>query len=117
MDHSPDNVPNDDTNSSGLTASDRHRLLAAERRRLVLDMLAGNTDSIELGELATGIVAREDGIDAVDEATVERVAITLHHVHLPKIAQFGIIDYDPEARRIEPIEGPIDTVQRDSVDY
>lgn len=113
----PLNDPNDDTNASDLTASDRHRLLAVERRRLVLDILAGNTDPVELDELATGIVEREDGTDAVDEPTVERVAITLHHVHLPKVAQFGIIDYDPKTRRIEPIESPIDAVQRDPADY
>lgn len=117
MPQPPDNVPNDDADTPDLTASDRHRLLAAERRRLVLDMLARNTASVELDELASGVVAREDGIEAVDEAAIERVATALHHVHLPKIAQFGIIDYDAEAHRVDPIDGPIDAVRIDPDDY
>ncbi|WP_254765074.1 DUF7344 domain-containing protein [Natrinema marinum] len=81
--------------------SHRHRLLTSTRRRLTLDVLAGVTEPVSLSELATGIVAREDGVDAVDEASVGPVSVDLHHVHLPLMADIGIIDYDPETRRIE----------------
>ncbi|QLG48446.1 DUF7344 domain-containing protein [Natrinema halophilum] len=83
------------------TEGDRHRLLAAKRRRLTLDILAGMTGAVELVELAAGIVAREDGIDGVDDETVSEVTIALHHVHLPVMAEFGIIDYDPIDRCIK----------------
>ena len=81
-----------------LRSPDRHRLLASERRRLTLDILEGTGATVELVELARGIVAREDGIDAVDEDAVLHVAIALHHVHLPLITEMGVLEYDPVAR-------------------
>lgn len=68
---------------------------------MTLDVLAGQESPIELAELAAGIAARERGADAIDEEIVSRVARSLHHVHLPVIAQFGVIDYAPDANRIE----------------
>lgn len=85
-----------------LTETDRHRLLAAERRRLVLTVLAERPPSVELEELTTEIAAREPGVDATDEETVERVALTLHHTHLPTLAEMGVVDYDLQTQRIEP---------------
>lgn len=92
---------NADPNRIDLTASDRFRLLAADRRRLTLDVLEGNTSPVDLDELAAGIAAREDGIGACESA-VERVAVDLHHVHLPKMDDVGVVEYDPAARRVEP---------------
>jgi|AntDeeMinimDraft_4_1070355.scaffolds.fasta_scaffold00003_201 hypothetical protein len=78
------------------------RLIAVERRWLVLDVLGGQTTPVELEELAAGIAAREDGNGAADEKAIERVAITLHHTHLPKLADLGVLHYDPESRRVDP---------------
>lgn len=83
-----------------LTASERHSLFAAHRRRVALDILAGRTDPVELEELAAEIAARENGRDAAEE-TIERVAITLHHTHLPKMAEMGVLNYDSVSRRID----------------
>lgn len=85
-----------------LPADERQSLLAVERRWLALDILMGKTTPVGLEELAAGIAAREDGSDAADEGTIERVAITLHHTHLPRMAEVGVLDYDPESRRIDP---------------
>lgn len=105
-----------DASTVELSASDRHELLVADRRRLTLDILAGNTTPVELEELAAGIAAREDGIDAVDEETIERAAIDLHHAHLPKMAELGVLEYDPETRRIDPSGIAIDSVHPDYFD-
>ena len=86
------------TTLGDLRPADRHRVLTSERRRLTLDILAGTGAAVERVELARGIVAREDGIDAVDEDAILHVAITLHHVHLPLIAELGVLAYDPESR-------------------
>ncbi len=99
----PPNATTDDgTKAVELTESDRHELLAAERRRLTLDILEGKTASIELASLATGIAARERGLDAADEDVVKRVTVSLHHTHLPIMVDAGVLDYDPEAKRIDP---------------
>lgn len=86
---------------AGISETDRHRLLASERRRVALEILTGRTDPVDLDDLAAGIVGREDDVDAADEAAVERVAVQLHHMHLPKMAELGIIDYDPATNRID----------------
>ncbi|UHQ95293.1 DUF7344 domain-containing protein [Haloterrigena alkaliphila] len=51
-------------------------------------------------ELAAGIVARENGADAVDDETVACVACSLHHVHRPMIDALGVIEYSPDTNRI-----------------
>lgn len=97
--------PNNTTEPPGSTeppASERARVLATDRRRLALDILEGQTTPVELEELAAGIVAREDGNTAVCEETIEQVAISLHHSHLPKLDDAGVLDYDPESHRIDP---------------
>ncbi|MFB9807689.1 hypothetical protein ACFFQF_21850 [Haladaptatus pallidirubidus] len=93
-----------DKNSSTdeLTASDLHSLLAVERRRLVLDILTGIITTVELRELATEIAEREDGTDVADEDTIEHVIIELHHNHLPRLDDAGLVDYDPDSHTIDP---------------
>ncbi|NKE36506.1 hypothetical protein GWG54_11865 [Natronococcus sp. JC468] len=69
-----------------------------ERRRLTLEVLASRADSLGLEELAAA-VTRRAGLDG--SATVERVALELHHGHLPRLADRGVLDYDPNRRRVE----------------
>lgn len=85
----------------GISETDRHRLLASEQRRMALEILKGRTAPVDLEDLAAGIAGREDGADAADEEAVEHVAVQLHHAHLPKMAELGIIDYDPDTNRIK----------------
>ena len=85
-----------------LTESERHRILAAERRRLTLTILSEQMTSVEFLELATEIVTREAGINATDEETIEKVAMTLHHTHLPVLDEKGVVDYDLRSQQIKP---------------
>lgn len=87
---------------AALTESERYRVLEAERRRLILAILAERMTPIDLLELATEIVAREAGPNATDEEAIERVAITLHHTHLPILDEKGVVDYDLRSQRIAP---------------
>lgn len=87
---------------TALSETDRHRVLAADRRRLALTVLAERSLSIDLSELAAEIAAREPGIDATDTEAIERVAITLHHNHLPTLEEKGVVHYDLRSQRIEP---------------
>lgn len=83
-----------------LTESEWHRLLANERRRLVLDVLADRTTPVTLDDLAAAVAAREEGLDAAD--AVESVKLTLYHAHLPKLADLGVLGFDPDSHRIFP---------------
>lgn len=95
-----------------LSASEWHRLLAVERRRLALDTLADETRPSDLETLAREMAARESESGTTDEETIEQVKISLHHSHLPVLAEVGVIDYDPETHRIDP-----DTERLDAYRY
>lgn len=78
-----------------LTENERYCLLAEERRRMALDVLTDRATPVDLEDLAAAVVARVTSVEGVDEETVERMAIRLHHGDLPKMADLGVIDYDP----------------------
>lgn len=84
-----------------LSTSEQHRLLAAEQRRLVLEILEDESLPFGLKGLATEVAAREAENDTANEETVRRVLISLHHTHLPALDDAGILTYDPESHRIE----------------
>lgn len=92
-----------------LAPRERHELLASDRRRQTVEALADATAAVELGDLAAEISARETTTDE-DERSKERVAISLHHVHLPKMVDAGILEYDPTERVIEPLDAPVNPV-------
>ncbi len=68
---------------------------------MTIDVLTGRDGPVELADLAAGIAARENGIDDTDGKTVASVALALHHVHLPRMDDWGLIDYDPAENRGE----------------
>ncbi|MBV0924502.1 hypothetical protein KTS45_09860 [Halomicroarcula limicola] len=77
-----------------LSANERYRLLASDRRRVLLDALKETTVPTALASLATEVAAREEGVDAGDDEAVERVAVTLHHNHLPRMEDADLLRYD-----------------------
>lgn len=79
-----------------LPESERHRLLADDRRRMTLDVLGRRTSPVDLEDLAASIADRETTGD-----TVEQITGRLHHAHLPMMDELGVIDYEPDANRIE----------------
>jgi hypothetical protein len=84
-----------------LTESDRHDLLSDRRRRVVLDVLRARVTPISLDSLAEAVAVRETDCDTPGPETVDTVALTLHHNHLPRMANVGVLDYDAESRRVE----------------
>lgn len=64
--------------------------IADERRRTVLDVLEGVDGWLPRTPLANLVATRGD--DAV-----EAVAVQLHHRHLPKLDQAGLVAYDRDA--------------------
>lgn len=112
-----DRPPSSSASSSGLTDSDRHRLFAAEQRRIALELLEEADLPVALEELATAITDRETELgtreaDAPDAGDAERVAISLHHVHLPLMADLGVVDYDAASRRVEAFRAPEEPTPR-----
>jgi hypothetical protein len=85
-----------------LPENDRHRLLASERRRLALSVLSERSSPVALEELADEIARRERDLDENDAESVRRVRTTLHHVHLPKLADRDFLQYDTRSNWIVP---------------
>ncbi|WP_205427188.1 hypothetical protein [Halorussus sp. MSC15.2] len=74
--------------SSDARSLDRiFEILAAERRRHALYVLFRRTEPITLTDLAVEVAS----LEAADS---ERVAATLHHVHLPKLVSADVAEYD-----------------------
>ena len=88
------------TGIAPLSESEWHRILSVERRRFLLDVLDDRPTPVGFDELAESVAAREAGTARID---VERVAITLHHNHLPRLAKLGVVEYDHEARLVESV--------------
>lgn len=84
-----------------VSTSEPHRLLAVERRRIALEILSEGEVPVTLDELAAAIATREAERDVVEPDAIERVAISLHHAHLPMMEEFGVINYDLATARIE----------------
>lgn len=86
---------------SSLDETDRHLLLSVARRRITIDILANGTAPIYLDDLAAAVADRETDAAMASNETVERVAVSLHHSHLPMMDDFGLIEYDRESTRVE----------------
>lgn len=87
---------------SGLSPSEWH-LLADDRRRLTIALLADRTNPMSLEDLAKEIATNEHGT-LPNGAGIEQVSTSLHHIHLPKLDEAGVLTYDPDTHRIVPPE-------------
>lgn len=83
--------------------SDDHDSSAQSRRRRVLERLLAHGGRMESSELADELVAAEHGT-ATEEVPNDRaklVRLDLHHSHLPKLADEGVLRYEPASGLIE----------------
>lgn len=69
-----------------------------DRRRAALDALAAAGDELSVETLAARVAADEGGDPT--ERDVEAIATVLHHRHLPRLGDLGLVDYDPRERRV-----------------
>lgn len=67
--------------------------LADERRRILLATLVRNDAPMDRRALAIA-VSETTWNDAEGAASVERVLVDLHHVHIPKLEAAGLVDVD-----------------------
>jgi len=65
-------------------------MLRSERRRNVLYILYQRAGPVQVSDLADEVATRED-------AELTRVATAIRHVHLPKLDDAGVVEFDAEA--------------------
>lgn len=73
--------------------------LAHDYRRIILTVLEGEAASMSRSELGRELRRRVPAPAEHAVPAVETVTTTLHHVHLPKLDDLGLIDFDPERGR------------------
>jgi DNA-binding transcriptional ArsR family regulator len=75
------------------------RLIADGRRRRVLHTLRESDGTVTVTAIVDRIVAAER--DVTDGSVAPRsVRTSLHHVHLPKLAAAGVVEFDVESGEV-----------------
>ncbi|WP_276273199.1 DUF7344 domain-containing protein [Haloarcula litorea] len=77
--------------------------LAHPRRRYLCYTLLTDAEW-SLTDLATKVAAYENGVaeDAVTDDQRESVYVSLHHAHVPKLVEEGVVVFDRDAETITP---------------
>ena len=75
-------------------------LLASDERRALLTSLLEANRGMFVEELVDSVATRMDSAD--EESDQQALAISLHHVHLPKLAEADVIEWDREHDHVEP---------------
>jgi hypothetical protein len=77
-----------------------------KHRRIVLARLAAEQRSLTLNDLTQTVLKynHQASPTAVSEDVLTEIRLSLHHVHLPKLASDGLITYDPDRQLVEPTE-------------
>jgi len=77
-------------------------LLSHPRRRFVIHALQRSQRALDTTTLAKRIAAWESTASAAgaSEPAADAVAVSLHHTHLPKLAEAGLLVYDETPGRV-----------------
>lgn len=77
--------------------------LTSPRRRYVLAHLQQAESALALSDLATDVAHWELDSEtaSVPEDTRKAIYVSLHHVHLPKLADAGLLTYDQETETVD----------------
>ncbi|UWG47702.1 putative trancriptional regulator, ArsR family [Halanaeroarchaeum sp. HSR-CO] len=91
----------DSGDDARIAEGDRHRILANDRRRTVIAVLRASSTPISLDALAARVDHRTEELAQRETDHIANVAIGLHHNHLPRLAEMGVISYDPETTYVD----------------
>ncbi|MFP9060547.1 hypothetical protein ACLI4R_08435 [Natrialbaceae archaeon A-chndr2] len=77
-------------------------LLSDYRRRLAVEYLSRTGEATTVQELAAKIAAQETGVpeERITDQQQNRVSTSLHHHHVPRMAEMGVIEYNEEKDRV-----------------
>lgn len=100
---SSSDTSNEQSGTARLPESERNRLLASERRRVLLDVIEDRSIPVDVETLAAAVGEVEFGDGDLPPEQIERISITLHHNHLPRLAEAGVLDYDATSNHVASI--------------
>lgn len=85
-----------------LDADHAYAVLADSRRRGLLERLRGRSAPTALADLARELATdeRDEPFEDVPVEAVTRIYASLYHHHVPKLAEAGLVEYDPDDRTV-----------------
>jgi len=91
---------------TALVEIERSNDVVSTRRWRILDILDEYDDPVHLDTLAADLATRATTDEFVDddvtrEERLQTLRITLHHRHLPKMDDVGVLDYHADSHRID----------------
>lgn len=88
--------------SDSLAESQIFHVLGNDRRRAIVQLLAEHPDHVDVSDVASEIAERETDTTPVPNNLYKSVYVSLQQTHLPQLEEDAIIEYDPEAKTIQP---------------
>lgn len=81
-------------------------LLSHRYRRKVVDLLTTHDQGLTMNDIRNKVAEQEQDANITDISSewVEQLHLMLHHVHLPKLADAGVVHYDHEQQLVEPTQ-------------
>lgn len=77
-----------------------HVLESPERRRILAHLDDESVEWTTVGELASHLTDSSPEPRTTEERSGQTLEARLHHVHLPKLDDLGIVEYDPRSNAI-----------------
>lgn len=90
--------PTDPDAVDDMDVGERQYLFSSPARRAVLAVLAEHASSMTLADLASEIAT--GGTAATGDVDRRNLEVVLHHNHLPRLADAGLVEYDPTAHSV-----------------
>lgn len=103
--NSPTDTNIHEQRSTRISTDTIHDLLSNGRRRHLLSYLVNRPDETVPIDGVIDRIMRDERPDLGPVPHRERVEVDLHHVHLPKLADAGVIEHDPVAETVR-YDGP-----------
>ena len=90
-------------NEEELAQADLFDVFSNARRRMAVRFLTERRGSCDLAPLVEQVASWENDVDTDEVTRVQRrrVYISLYQTHLPMLDEYGIVDWDADAHRIE----------------
>jgi hypothetical protein len=75
-----------------------------QHRRIVLALLAAEQRSLTLNDLTKTVLEynHQASPTTVSADVLTEIRLSLHHVHLPKLASEGLVTFDPDRQLVDP---------------
>ncbi len=86
--------------AESLAESEVFHILGNDRRRAIVQLLAAESGTVDVSDVATEIAASESETTPVPNNLYKSVYVSLQQTHLPQLEEDDVIEYDSDAKTI-----------------